>query len=813
MCIIAVAAGVALAVAVRVQATSLTGGQGIERALVGRTSVEAVARGPVGMPVSVFHAVEKLRSVTAVAPILVQSVAVEGPRGRSVVLLVGGDRRLQQIGSPVGSAVGVPRRARDVGLYLPTDLARTLGVRPGDRMTVVGPSGPRETLLSATLRPEIDEDVGSTPIALAPLGLAQTLTGQHGRLTRLLIVESAQSDRRALRAAVGPTGELRPPDWESGLLAQASELYRRVTDLFALLCIVLGAVVVYAVTLLAAVDRRREIAVLTALGCAPARLIGVIVCEAIIVGGAGGLAGTTAGWALAHALGLLPADHLSFAFTISDELRLGWDTAAAGMLGGIAIAIGATLTASASLIAEPPANALAMRREALRSSRGSHAARAGGATALAGAGVVMVVAPELGVLAICLVLLGATLLVADVLALLVRSIERVRRAPGGAAALGISEIRCSPGRGAATAALVAVVVAGVVTLNSAALNFERSADEVADDTFANADLWATAAGNDAWVTRAISPATADVLRTQPGVADVRPHRTVLMDWHGRRILVYSADTVATQSSLRMDPQGRPVDNEASRSIGDGTAMLISRELAGAHDVKLRDTVTIPTPSGPQSLQIVGYVGNYGWPPGIVGLSSDAIRRWWSEPSLTGLKIDVQTGAQTTVVRQRLTQAAASLGVEIDAPELLRERVRNATNAGLVPLRKTALVLAILGALAATTSLIGVIMQRARRMATLRAIGMENRHVLQSLAAEFATISLAGGLVGLIAGLAAHRMVLQYLVAVHGYPADYGIEPAVLGVTLSVVGAAVLLVPLLSLWWLAKVPIRNTFSDA
>ena len=198
-----------------------------------------------------------------------------------------------------------------------------------------------------------------------------------------------------------------------------------------------------------------------------------------------------------------------------------------------------------------------------------------------------------------------------------------------------------------------MVVIGIVAVNSTVGNASRSADAVARDTFSHDDLWVTAVDNDAWVTRAISPDAARTVRALPGVAAVRSNRTVLLDWQDRRVLVYSADTVAPQSSVATDARGRLVATDAARLIAKGAGILISPELAEAHHVKLADSVRIPTPSGPQELQIVGYVPNYGWLPGVIGLSSNAIARWWREPSLTALKIDVGASGDLSRVRARV----------------------------------------------------------------------------------------------------------------------------------------------------------------
>ncbi len=815
MCILGVAAGVALAVAVRIQTTSLTLTQGAtERALGGRTSVQAVARGPAGMPVSAFRAVQRLPSVDAVAPVSVQNVSIEGPRGRSTVLLVGVDRRLEQLGIPIGSALGDQVQAIDVGLYLPAHLARKLGLQPGDAVLVSGAAGRRETLLSHTVTRLGDQEIGSAPIALAPLGLAQTLTGQSGRITRFLIRESRRTaaDRRALNAAIGRGADLRAPGWESDLLAQATQLYRIAADLFVVLCLLLGAIVVYAVTLLAAADRRREIATLAALGCAPARLVTVLVCEAVAVGAAGGVAGTLLGWWLVHALGTSPADELSFAFIISDDVRLAGATAAAGVLGGIAISIGATLAANASLAGEPPSRALAAPAEMPRAVRWTRFFAAAGATQILAGVILPQLAPRLGVLAVCLVAGGVVLLVPGFVSLLVVIVERALPRPAGWGGLGISEFRCSPARGSAMGAVVAVMVIGIIVVQSANRNLQRSADALAKDTLFSADLWATAAGNDAFLSRAMTPEALDALVAQPGVAGVRSHRTVFMDWHDRRVLVLSLDTDRSGSRLTADVQRLQAGVNARQRLHDGAALLISRELADAHDVALGGRLTIPTPSGPRALPIVGYISNYGWQPGAIQLSSGAIARWWREPSLTAVQIDLLSGHDASAVRRRLQAVTAPLGLEIDTPELLRQRVRDTTHAGLAPLRKISSLLALAGVLALAASLIAATMQRARRIATLQAMGMQRRQVFSSLTAEFAIITVAGGVAGVAGGLAAHRLALDYLSEVNGTPVVYAIEPAALGLALALALAVALTVPLLSLSWLSRIPVRSSFAD-
>ena len=818
MCIVGVAAGVGLSCAVRVQTIGLgEGQQSTERALAGRASIEAVALGPRGMPVAAFRRVAQLPSVAAVAPVSVADVTIDGRGGAAGVRLVGVDRRLRAIGSPLGATIGGLRAARDLGVYLPAELARSLGLRRGDRIVVRGPAGRRESLVAGTPSTAGDTRLGAAAIALAPLGLAQSLTGQQGRIDRLLVRESAPGnvDRAALRRAIGPGTRLRAPGWESDLLAQASQLDRRSADLFAVLCLLLGGIVVYSVTLLAAADRRREVATLAALGCAPRLLGSVLLYEALVVGVVGGTAGVALGWGLVHALGAQEAGHLASAFTLSGALRLDVATAVGGVLGGVATAIVATLAAGAGLASAPPAAALSATGEEGSGSRRARPLRAAAVVALLAGGLVAALAPRAGPLAVCLVAAGAVLLVPSVLLLVLRAIGRVLPSPAGAGGLGVAEVRHQPRRAGAMAAIVAVMVLGIVTVGSSVANLEHGTDRLAQDSFAHADLWATA-GDDVFLTRPIDTRAQAVMRAQPGVADVRPYRSAFLDWDDRRVLVYSLD--ASSPRFRFDTGTRLAlpAARARRLLDRRAAVLISRELADALGVKPGGRVTLPTPSGPRTLEVAGLVPNYGWQPGAVALSGDAIRRWWGEPSLTALKIDLASASAgagaVAAARRRLQPAAAAAGVRIELPSALRRHVRDTTRAGLAPLRRIAQLLSILGVLALTVSLVASIMQRGRRVATLHAIGMRRRDVLLSLTAESATITIAGALAGLAGGLLAHRFVVEYLTAVTAYPVGYAIQTPVLGLALGLAAASAVLVPLLSLRRLSQIPIQRSFSD-
>lgn len=73
---------------------------------------------------------------------------------------------------------------------------------------------------------------------------------------------------------------------------------------------------------------------------------------------------------------------------------------------------------------------------------------------------------------------------------------------------------------------------------------------------------------------------------------------------------------------------------------------------------------------------------------------------------------------------------------------------------------SAIVLAI-GGLMIFTTMMGSVIERTKEIGVLRALGFRKSHIVQGLVIEVAAISLAGGLIGWVAGTLAGRLALPY----------------------------------------------------
>ncbi len=202
-------------------------------------------------------------------------------------------------------------RPGEFGIVLGQDLARGLGVGPGDRVTLITPQA---SLTPAGVMPRLRRFtvVGifaagmyeyDSALALVHLRDAQRLyrlgdavTGVRLRLTDLFQV----------RQVVADLGR-RLPDryWVSDWTRQHANFFRAIqiekTTMFVILTLIVGVAAFNLVSTLvmAVVDKEADIAILRTLGLTPAGVMGVFTVQGTVIGVVGTLLGVAGGVALA----------------------------------------------------------------------------------------------------------------------------------------------------------------------------------------------------------------------------------------------------------------------------------------------------------------------------------------------------------------------------------------------------------------------------------------------------------------------------------------------------------------------------------
>ena len=177
--IIGIAVGVALLFASQVASTSLTHSVSqLNSQLVGNTQFQVDARGPGGFSERLLEEVRRVPGVKTALPVLEQQANVIGPGGtQRSVDLIGTDPRFAHFAGALLRRFSAAQLAAQRAIALPAPLAEEIGAGPLQTIKIQIGASVVQTLLGATLG---EADIGGlvhSPVALAPVGYAQAITG------------------------------------------------------------------------------------------------------------------------------------------------------------------------------------------------------------------------------------------------------------------------------------------------------------------------------------------------------------------------------------------------------------------------------------------------------------------------------------------------------------------------------------------------------------------------------------------------------------------------------------------------------------
>ena len=216
------------------------------------------------------------------------------------------EQRVADLGQHMRAGALEALRPGEFGVVLGADLARALGVLPGDKLALVAPQGlvtpagviPRLkqfTLVGVFEAGIVDADAG---LALVHLRDAQTLyqLGERVSGVRLKLDDlfAARSVARELLA--GLPEDVYATDWTRthANFFRAVEIEKRMMFIILALIILVAAINIISTLVVAVTDKQADIAILRTLGAAPGSVMQIFVVQGMIIG----LIGTAIGIAL-----------------------------------------------------------------------------------------------------------------------------------------------------------------------------------------------------------------------------------------------------------------------------------------------------------------------------------------------------------------------------------------------------------------------------------------------------------------------------------------------------------------------------------
>jgi putative ABC transport system permease protein len=731
------------------------------RSLFGMADLSVRAPGA-GFDESLYPQLAAIDGIEVASPVVEVQARLPGRDGS--LKLVGIDPFRASKLQPVLAAAGATA-SRDVGLlaensvWLSPAAAEAFGLGVGDELDVQVALDV-VTLEVAGLLPagEYRQPLGMTDIATA-----QWRMDRLGRLNRVDLRLEPGADpllvRSAIRAVLPPGVQITTPGEASDDAVRLSRAYRSNLTALALVALFTGAFLVYATQSLAVARRRREIALLHAMGMTVREQLGASLLSGAVVGAFGAALGIALGVLVARAgLAAFGADLGAGYFRgMAPRLEIDALEMLVFFVLGLGASIAATLGPAREAASVPAAAALKAGDEAPVGAR-RHGIAA--AVLLAAAGVALLLPPLDGIAlpgyaAIASLLLGAVFLT-PTLAQAVLGRLPVRGPAWRQVA--VAQLRGTARRSTVSIAAVLVSFSLMVAMAIMVYSFRVSLD--------------------AWMQR-ILPADVYVRAGASGQSSFLDEeaQTAIRGIEGvaRADFVRFQEVSLPDGGLPLTVIARPVDEDGAARIlpirrtdpqpapPDAIPVWASEAALDLRGFDVGTVFELPLGGRLVRASVRGLWRDYERPGGAVVMPRDVFVSATGDSRATTAALWLADDAQPDQVSARIRAALRRGGeYEVAVPREIRRlslRVFDRTFAVTYLLEAVAVLIGLFGISASTSS---QVLARRGEFGMLRHLGVTRREIAKMLAFEGAALGAVGVAMGLAVG-AVVSLILIYVV--------------------------------------------------
>ncbi|MDQ6809821.1 MAG: FtsX-like permease family protein [Verrucomicrobiota bacterium] len=655
---------------------------------------------------------------------------------------------------------------RPDSLAISDHLARKRNLKRGDTLRVQVNGVERRVRVASIWKSE-GSGAGDEHFAAMDIGWAQELFGMRGRLSAIELRIDKSSTRTDIAAHLR---KLLPPDTVVAAPARRSEQVDKMLGGFelnltamSLVSVLVGMFLIYNAVSASVVRRRREIGILRSLGVTRNEIRLLVLGEALAGGVLGTALGLVGGLLLAQFLVGVVAGTISSLYVLVSVTDLAVRPiafAGAAVVGIVSVVVAAWVPAQAASRMEPV--------RALGGGTSIDAARhLSSAWWYAGLGAI-VFAVALSVLALTtgpawlgfgaafFVLAGFSLIVPPATFSFSRAVANVFqfwRGRGGRASVEASLANANLSRALArnsvTIASLAAAVAMTVGVSVMVFSFRQTVEGWINQTLL-ADLFIAPASNELiGPSSFIPPECVSFLATNPAVATVDTFREIEIPFGAASITL----AVVRGSERRRLQFVRGDGAEIMRRFYAEECVLVSESFARRHHVHDGGSLELRTPAGPRRFRIAGTFYDYTRDQGVVYMSRDHFVHLWQDDRINSLAVYLRDGASPEQVTADFRARFSDRGqFAVYSNRTLRTRIFeifDQTFAVTYVLRTIAVVVALVGIFLSLTTLI---IERARDLAVLRAIGASAGQIRRLLLWESAMIGLLAAVIGVVSGV-------------------------------------------------------------
>jgi len=648
-------------------------------------------------------------------------------------------------------------------LALDASTAKKAGFRLGDKVDVVFQGGRRSFTLVGTIGfGKTDSILGAT-FAGFDLRTAQTVLGKEGKVDEVDVKSVDGVSPAELRDAIADalpsgvravTGAQVAADG-SASVRDAMGVFTTVLLVFAGVSLLVGSFVIWNTFNVLVAQRRREVALLRAVGATRRQVLGGVLVEAGVIGVVSGAIGLAAGVGLAAGIrSLLKLIGVEIPTTSpAIENR----TVIAAFAVGLVVTMVAALAPAWSATRVSPMEAL---RDAVPAGAAIGAVRRRVGWVLVGSGAVgLAVCADVANAPWWTALATLTAFAGLVTAgpVLARTTARLAdHGPrGGGWRMAARNVARNARRSAATALALTIGLTVVVAVAVTAASMRASVSEaVAGGNRSDLILQPAGAGI------GISPAAATMLRQRQVVTDVVELRQATARVNGHDSTVMGVDNEGLDRVLDLG-----VKSGSTAALRPGT-VLVDEKTADVLGVGVGDPITMTFPeTGAKTLRVAGTISRNAMIDATYIMSMADFSANVTSQLDVAVLLNRSSGVDAAATEKTVKGALADYpNITVSNPDELTRDAQHSVDQLLGIVTALLLLAVIVAILGIVNTLVLSVVERTRELGLLRAVGGTRRQVRAVVRRESVLMSLLGAVTGVAlgagAGVALSRALLD-----------------------------------------------------
>ncbi len=658
-------------------------------------------------------------------------------------------------------------------------LAREQGLDVGSPMRLRTSEGLREFHVWSVLADDGKTRAFGGQVLILNLDAAQVGFVRGTKIDRIdveLAPGITRDDGKArLQALVRDRARVETPSKRSDQLARMTSSFRNGMELTGSIAVLIGMFLIYNAVAVSVAERRREIGILRSVGVSRARVAGVFLAEAAVLGAVGSALGVLIGRLLAVRIvgDFAPTVSRLFENISTPHVRVSRELAALGLVLGVAATLGAAWLPAREAARLQPVETL--RRDLHATGVRRRSVRGLLLLSALGFGVAAVLSFQSSLLAgfaagVLVFLAGVALTPAIVSWLTPAAAQLALRFVGPSARLGVENVTRELARSSVSVGALMLAACLSVTLSSYTYSYEKSCLEWVEHAIP-ADMLVHAGSPT--IDRESVPYSASwrtLVAGLPGVDGTNLIRTISIPWQDLRLEALHLDSydyfrrMESSSYRRVLDGPHPTPRDAL--IGEPSVM-ISENLAWKKKLKPGDTIDLPSPTGTHTFKIQAVIVDYSTDQGWLMMD----RRWavefWKDEAVEGMHVYVKPGEDVDAVASRVRAALAEAtggdgGLFVTTSKVFKEEIRHVIRQTFAISKASEAVALLVAVFGVVGTMLAGVLARTREIGVLRAIGAKRHQVVASVVAEAAWLGFCAALVGALVAVPSSLVFVQVI---------------------------------------------------